>query len=62
MSALTVAGEEYFINYFMRWRRVKRDTEVKKVVHYKNTQMSEVYFYRFVIRKSPESLEPFYCI
>lgn len=33
----TAAEEKYFIQ-FMRWRRVKRDREVK-IIHYRNMQM-----------------------
>lgn len=35
--ALTVAEEEYFNNYFMRQRPLKRDTEVK-ILRYRKTQ------------------------
>lgn len=38
--ALTVAEEEYFNNYFMRQRRVKRDTGVK-IIHYRETQRGD---------------------
>lgn len=35
--ALTEAEEEYFNNYFMGQRRLKRDTDVK-IIDYRKTQ------------------------